>query len=303
MVPAIERADLSFASGGEPCAAWVYRPESSGPAPAVLLAHGFGLVREARLDGYAERFAAAGLVAVVFDYRHFGASEGFPRQLVDIGRQLADWRAAIVFTRALDGVEADRVALWGTSFSGGHVAALAVEDAGVAAAVSQVPYSGLGGRPGPPRFGFLVRMLTAALRDELRERRGRAPAMVPLVGEPGTFAAFTRPGAPELLRALLPAETTWVNAYTPRVALRLPRYRPFDAAARIRCPWLVLVCDDDAVTPADRAAALASRAPHLELHRLPTGHFEVYTGEWFERAVAVQIEFLRRHLLRPDPRT
>jgi len=37
----------------------------------------------------------------------------------------------------------------------------------------------------------------------------------------------------------------------------------------------------------------------MELRRFPVGHFEVYLGEWFERAVAVQTEFLRRHLL-PD---
>ena len=82
------------------------------------MAHGFSGVRDQRLDAYAERFAAAGLACLVFDYRHFGDSGGQPRQLLDIGRQLDDWRAAIAFARSLEEVDGDRIGLWGTSFSG-----------------------------------------------------------------------------------------------------------------------------------------------------------------------------------------
>ena len=39
--------------------------------------------------------AGAGFAALVFDYRHFGASTGEPRNLVDIGRQHDDWRDPI----------------------------------------------------------------------------------------------------------------------------------------------------------------------------------------------------------------
>ncbi len=281
------------------CAAWLYRPDRPGPYPIVVLAHGFAFTREARLDAYAAGFASAGFAALVFDYRHFGASDGQPRQLMDIKRQLDDWRAAIAYARSLDGIDGDRVALWGTSFSGGHVAALAAADPRIAAAISQVPYSGLGGRGRLPRPVFLTRMIAAAVRDEVRGRLGRSPVFLPLVAEPGSgvFAPFVERGATVAIRELFPADCVWQNQFTPRVMLRLPRYRPFDAAGRIVCPWLVLVCDDDAVTPADQGAALASRAPRMELRRFPVGHFEVYRGEWFDRALAVQTEFLCRHLL------
>lgn len=297
----IARAEVSFTSGGLRCAAWLYRPPGPGPQALVVLAHGFAFPRDARLDAYAERFVAAGLAALVFDYRHFGASAGHPRQLMDIDRQLGDWRAAIAYARSLAGIDPDRIALWGTSFSGGHVAALAAADPRIAAAISQVPYSGLGGRGRLPRPVFLARMIAAAVRDEVRGRLGRSPAFLPLVAEPGSgvFAPFVEPGASAALLDLFPPDYHWRNQFTPRVMLRLPRYRPFHTAHRIDCPWLVLVCDDDAITPADQAAALASRAPRMELRRFPVGHFEVYLGEWFERAVAVQTEFLRRHLL-PD---
>src|ERR1035441_8186503 len=104
------------------------------------MAHGWTGVREQRLDAYAERFAAAGLAALVFDYRHFGASGGEPRQLLDIGRQLADWRAAIAYVRGLEGIDPERIALWGSSFSGGHVIELAARDHRIAAVVAQMPF-------------------------------------------------------------------------------------------------------------------------------------------------------------------
>jgi len=90
--------------------------------------------------------------------------------------------------------------------------------------------------------------------------------------------ARVEPGATAALLDLFPPDYHWRNQFTPRVMLRLPRYRPFHTAHRIDCPWLVLVCDDDAITPADQAAALASRAPRMELRRFPVGHFEVYPG-------------------------
>src|SRR6201999_944378 len=128
------RRDVSFSSGGDRCAAWLYE---GGPA-SVVMAHGFAGVRVARLDAFAERFAAAGYSVLVFDYRCFGDSDGSPRQLLSVRMQLDDWRAAIAFARSLDGVE--QIALWGTSFSGGHVMAMAAEDPGVAAAISQNPF-------------------------------------------------------------------------------------------------------------------------------------------------------------------
>src|ERR1044072_717076 len=134
------RTDVTVPSGDDTLAAWLYLPDSSTgrTPPVVVMAHGRGAVKEMRLDAFAERFAAAGFAALVFDYRHFGDSTGQPRQLVDIGRQHADWQAAVAHARSLAGVDPDRIALWGSSFSGGHVVWVAARDPRVAAVVSQV---------------------------------------------------------------------------------------------------------------------------------------------------------------------
>ena len=115
---AMDRKDLLFSSGTDSCAAWLY-PAAGGvdPGPIVVMAHGLSGTRRDRLGPFAERFAAGGIAALVFDYRGFGDSAGEP-DLFDPGRQLDDWRAAIAFARSLPGVDASRVATFGSSLGG-----------------------------------------------------------------------------------------------------------------------------------------------------------------------------------------
>jgi dienelactone hydrolase len=290
-----ERADISFHSGGESCAAWLYRPAQA--SACVVLAHGWTGVREQRLDAFAERFAAAGLAALVFDYRHFGASGGEPRGLLDIGRQHADWRAAIAYARTLDGIDPDRIALWGSSFSGGHVIAVAARDPRIAAVVAQVPFTdGLVNllRLGPQHA---LRLTVEGLRDQAGALTGRPPHMVASVGPPGSTSVMNSPDAEPGFRALNPPGYEWPNEAAARIALRVGGYRPTRKAADVRCPILFALADDDVITPPDVAAKAAARAPHAEVRHYPGGHFDPYVGQLFERVVADQSEFLVRHLI------
>src|SRR3954467_3836536 len=111
------RLDVAFPSDGDHCKAWLFMPDAERP-PLAILGHGLGATREFGLEAYAERFADAGIAALAFTYRHFGDSGGQPRQLLDIERQLGDWAAALAYARNLDGVDHQRIALWGTSFGG-----------------------------------------------------------------------------------------------------------------------------------------------------------------------------------------
>lgn len=118
-----QREDVWFPSGDDRISAWLYRPAGADDVPLVVMAHGLGAVRTMRLDAYAERFSAAGYACLVFDYRNFGDSEGQPRQLIDVGMQLDDWAAAVAYGRTIPGIDANRIAVWGTSFGGGHAIA------------------------------------------------------------------------------------------------------------------------------------------------------------------------------------
>jgi fermentation-respiration switch protein FrsA (DUF1100 family) len=293
----MDRTELTFTSGGERCAAWLYTPDGPEPHACVVLGHGFGGTREARLWAYAERFAQAGLAALVFDYRYFGASGGEPRQLLDIRGQLADWRAAIAFARSLEAVDPQRIVAWGTSFSGGHVAVIAGEDQRLVAAISQCPF--LDGLPtlrvAGPRNS--LRLTAAGLRDEARRITGRSPYTMPIVGPPGTLAAMTQPDAEPGYRALFEPGAEFRNEVAARIALRIGTYRPIARTREIACPWLIAVCDRDTVTPTEPALRAAARAGRAEVRHYDCGHFDIYVGEWFERTVADQVDFLRRHAI------
>src|SRR5829696_9101920 len=171
-MPMIDRQEIRFRSQDADCAAWLYT-SGSGARPCIVLAHGFAGVRDQRLDDYAERFRACGWHAFVFDYRYFGDSGGMPRQLVSNRAQLEDWDAALKYVRGLAQVDPDKIMLWGTSTSGGHVVKLAARDPTIAAVVAQMPFaSGFAQlRIMPPTQG--LRLLWAGLRDQIGSWFGR----------------------------------------------------------------------------------------------------------------------------------
>lgn len=295
------RLDITFRSGGSDCAAWLYLPASRGPFPTIVMGHGLGGIRQMRLDAFAERFQAAGYACLVFDYRHFGASGGEPRQLLDINRQLEDWAAAIGFARTVEGVDPERVVLWGTSFGGGHVIVAGARDERVAAVIAQCPFT-----DGPASVLAthplsLIKATALGLRDAAGSVFGRPPTMVATAGTPRSAALMTAPDAQPGYLALVPAGMPFHNEVAARFALRVGLHRPGRQAARLACPALFCICEHDSVAPARAAQRHAARAPRGEIRLYPYGHFEIYLGEPFERVVADQIEFLTRHIPTTGP--
>jgi fermentation-respiration switch protein FrsA (DUF1100 family) len=297
-------SEVTFASGGETCAAWHFRGEGEaleGEAgrPCIVMAHGFGATRDSGLQPYAERFAAAGLDVVLFDYRHFGASTGEPRQLISVARQHADYHAAVAFARDLDRVDPDRIVVWGTSYAGGHAIVVAAQDQRLAAAISQIPAAdGLAAFLNVAHYEGVAHLLRATLlgvRDAIRGLRGREPLRIPIVGPPGTIAAMSSEDAEPGMRAI--SGPTWRNEFCARELLEVGLNRPVRRARDVRCPLLIQIADRDSVAPAKSAQRAAWQAPgRAEVRRYPIGHFDIYLGDWFERSVADQLHFLRRHL-------
>lgn len=292
---AVPREDVAFSSGGVQCRGWLYRPAGERP-PLVVMGHGLGAVREMGLAPYAERFVEAGIAALPFTYRHFGDSDGEPRQLLDIARQLEDWAAALSYARSLDRIDSGRIAIWGSSFAGGHVIEVAARDGQVAAVVSQCPFTdGIASlRVTSPRSA--ARGAELAIRDEFAARLGRPAVMVALTGPPGSAALMAAPDSEPGYRALIPPELDFNDKVAARIINRLGFYRPGRSASKVKCPILFCICDTDTIAPADAAIGYAAQAPRSEVKRYPIGHFDIYKGEWFERAVADQTEFLSRTL-------
>lgn len=284
--------DVRIPSAGEQLAAYFYRPEAThGDVPCIVMAHGFSATRDDGLPPYAEAFCDAGFAVVLFDYRHFGASTGEPRQLIDIRRQHDDYRAAIAWARQSGGIDADRIILWGSSFSGGHVLAVAASDPRIAAVISQAPFTD--GIPTalrvPPKN--VIRGMAAGLQDQIGAWFGRPPHLLPPVGNPGTFALMTAPDAKPGFEAIVAPDSLWRNECAARIMPRIPFYRPGLKTPRLAMPLLICVCENDTTTPPGSTVKAAKRAPRGELLRYPYGHFEIYNDP---KVKADQVDFLRR---------
>lgn len=134
------RRDVTFRSEGLTLAAWYYTPKGMKPdekRPAIVMAHGFSAPKEALLANFADRFAAAGFVVTVFDYRFLGASEGEPRGQIIPSQQIDDYRNAITWTQMQKEVDPNRIGIWGTSYSGAHVLHLGAFDRRVKAEIGR----------------------------------------------------------------------------------------------------------------------------------------------------------------------
>jgi pimeloyl-ACP methyl ester carboxylesterase len=290
------RQDVRFLSQGVECAGWLYPPSSAPPWPGIVMGHGFSATRHDGLEPYARRFQAAGLAVLAFDYRHFGDSQGSPRQLVDIARQQQDFQAALTFMRSLSDVDDQRLGLFGTSFSGGHVVCVAAQDPLIRAVVAQCPFS-----DGLPTLraadpANVVKGTLLGLADRLLSKMRLGPLYLPAVGYPGDFAIMTAPETKPGMDMLTGPNSPWRNQVAARIVLQAPWYRPVLQASKLSCPLLVCVCDKDQTAPAASAWDMARRAPRGEIRRYPVGHFEIYQGSAFEQAVADQLDFLSRHL-------
>lgn len=296
----MSRSNISFWSEGDLLRGWFYRPsEMASPYATIVMAHGFSAVKEQYLDLYAEKFAAQGFGVLVFDHGCFGESGGEPRFEVDPERQRRGYKDAISFVQTMQGPDPERIGIWGTSYSGGHVLAVAAEDRRVKAVVSQVPT--ISGskvavrRAKTPQASYLRLQLAAdralrVLRNERAYVRVVANELETPCALPGldSYEYFTRSSdfAPN-----------WNSEVTIR-SLELARAN--EPGAHIRfispTPLLMLVAEDDHLTPTDLALDAFDRAGEPKsLEMLPGGHFEPYTT-LFEQSSTAAVNWFAQHL-------
>jgi fermentation-respiration switch protein FrsA (DUF1100 family) len=296
------RKDIEFKTqDGLTLKGWHYLPDRlSGRVPTIVMAHGFSAVKEMYLDKFAEAFAAAGLAALVFDNRNFGASGGEPRQEIDPWRQVSDYRDAITFAETLPETDGARIGIWGSSYSGGHVLVVGAIDRRVKCVVGQVPL--ISGHRNARR---LIRAdfwagLNGMFEDDRRNRyAGKPPAMIPVVVEnpaapsalptADSWAWFT-----ETCKIRAPS---WRNEVTLRSVEMFTEYEPGAYVGYISpTPLLLVVAQGDHLTVADEALAAYERALEpKKLEILAGGHFDAYVKD-FEAAAVPARDWFVAHL-------
>jgi fermentation-respiration switch protein FrsA (DUF1100 family) len=297
------REDIEFDADGVTLRGWFYRPDGAeGEAPCVVMSHGFSAVKEMRLDSYAEVFCDAGVACVVYDNRGLGASDaagGRPRQEIDPWEQIRDYQHAITYAQGRPDVDADRIGVWGSSYSAAHSYVVAAIDRRVKAVCGQVPL--ISGRQA---FEMLIRIdnwaaiWEALTADRLARARGEAPGMMPVVDEdPAAPSALPTPDSYEFFRAY--EGTSWRNEVTLRTIEMFRGYEPGEYLKHISpTPLLMVVSPNDRLVAGELACKAYETAAHpKKLVLVPGGHFDAYAGRGFEISSGAARDWFVEHLI------
>jgi len=260
---------VTFASDGLTLSGVVHVPEdcrSGERRLAIVMMHGFGANKSGGPEWVCRQFAAWGYVALRFDYRGCGDSEGERGRVIPV-EEVADARNAVTYMAARADVDAEAIALCGSSLGGG----VAVQAAGLDPRVAAVIVEN-----GVANGERMIRSMHSAeswaefraLLDEVaahRERTGTSKII-------HRFDIFEMPKA---LQVNLTSNASLMQ-FTGETAIGFFMFRPEEFAARIAPrPMLILHSSTDTVTNYEEAFSLVRLArPPVELHLLhgPT-HF------------------------------
>jgi fermentation-respiration switch protein FrsA (DUF1100 family) len=299
------RRDITFTSKIACCRGWIYVPDDlteGQKVPAIILAQGFASVKEMGLSNYAEQFVRAGFVALVFDYRHFGDSEGEPRHQLFPLEQVEDVRNAITWISDQPEVDPQRIGLWGTSFGGGIIIYTAIYDRRVKAVVAQVPAAisiEVWSKLNPERWKPLDNLL---IQDRIERYRTGAVNYLKVVSSEAEPCAI--PGKEtydeymKLVAYSPKSKQTWFNGITME---SLEKILEFDAANAIPLlaptPLLLVAAKKDSLLPVNAIRETYKRAREPKaLSILPINHFEIYAEPWLTKSTVEAINWYKKYL-------
>ncbi|CEH15409.1 UNCHARACTERIZED [Ceraceosorus bombacis] len=333
------------ASDGSRLAAWFCPALVSGSSsgckrPVVVCAGGLGVIKEMRLPAYMSAFSSAAYHCVAFDYRCFGESTGMPRQLLDFESQQADWKCVIEWVvkngqskGAKGGPEASKdsvtgapsplagdslpnfadlidptqIALFGTSFGGGHVIKLSSQlpalGLPIKCSISQCPFTDgyASSKTVKSIYAKLYVGIWGATDKVSAVVRGKdaPPITIPLAAKDGQPALMNAPDVYANYISQLPAsiKDNFVNAVSARTALSIPFLVPGSYAASVQIPILYAICGKDSVAPAQTTRRYAQESARGEIAWFEEeGHFDLYQGQGLEKATRRYVQFLQAHL-------
>lgn len=288
----------TFLSDNIQCVGYWHWPEKvEEKLPVILMGHGFGTEWRFGTEKTIGDFVAAGYGVFTFDYRHYGESSGEPRHLLNVKRQLADWRNALSHVRQESRIDPQRLVLWGSSLGGGHALSIAAEDHDVAAVAAQVPHCNAKASLKNIETMTLLRVTAHALLDAVFGWFGRVHT-IPMLGEPDELGAMTFPGWKTQGLRLVTQGSQWTNVIPARSMLSVTNYNPDKTVHNIRSPVCIHYGRKDRGVPPQSVEAAARRIADVEMHPFDGDHFDVYHGQLRADITRTQIEFYDRQLKR-----
>ena len=270
---------------------WLYSPKNK-PAPGIIMTHGFSALKEHYLAQFAEVFVKAGMFVLVYDHRNFGESEGSSPLEVDPELQVRDMRNAITFLQKTRGVNREKIGLWGSSLSAGHIITLAAKDKRVKAAVLQVPYvcghhAYLKAKQ-PDVWEIIQKKYE---RDRQKRVEGSPPAMTVVATQnPLKAAIMTQPEAFEFFTSV----PHWQNQVTLKSLENVGNYSPIEVIDQVSIPLLFIIAADDSICPAKLAFQAYEKANHPKEYLVISGeHFSPFNEQFAVSSEAACKWFLK----------
>ena len=292
----VEERWISFFSEGARLIGNLFLPAGLPPGaqrPGIVLCHGFTGVRQLTLPEYARRFAEAGFIALIFDYRGFGESEGPKWRLLPL-EQVDDIRNALTWLAAQPEIDPQRLGLWGTSFGGAHVPYVAGVDTRVKAAVAQVGFD-TGER-------FLLGVRSESERAELRRQLEEDRRLRVVEGQGRRIDPFERalrnPQASGFIGTALQAHPHMRCLLSWQTWEKTLEYRPLDVVDKITPRALCLIAaEHDTICPPAGYQQLYERAGDpKKLLLLPISHYDIYVGQWFDESATQAVTWFTTYL-------
>ena len=288
---------ITFYSEGMKLSGDLYRPEGlpkGDKRAGIVLCHGYTGVKDLYLPDNARVLNDAGYVVLTFDYKGWGTSEGTRSRLAPLSR-VADVQAAMTFLGLQEGVDENRLGIYGTSYGGATVVWTAAIDPRVKCVVSCVGI-GNGARwmRSVRRPDEWVDLLAKSKADrEARVLTGksqyveRSEVLLP-DRQSAELAAAARKGNPNAINTI-PLE------YIDETLQFHPEWVVDRIAPR---PLLLITTDDDRLVPPEESEALFAKAG--EPKKLVTlkgwGHYEVYAGRAFDEVMGETLAWFQAHL-------
>lgn len=295
------RRDVSFVSKGQHCRGWLYLPDrisDSDKVPTIIMAHGFSGVKEQALPEVAERFAQAGFGVLLFDYRYFGSSDGEPRCQLFPLEMVEDYRNALTYASLDPNVNNARLAVWGTSFSGGLATYTGLVDRRVKAVVAQVPgiqNADTRSSLNPETWERVGKML---IDDRDARYRTGVVNYLKVVAPEGEPCALPGTESYDAFMALEKLAPTWRNEITLESLEKIREFDPLSLIHRLHpTPLLIIAAEHDTIIPLELnklAYEKASEPKKLIVH--PIKHFDVYQEPWLTTVTDEAIDWFNEHL-------
>lgn len=235
-----------FRVGGEQVVGNLHRPRADRPVPGLIVGGPMTSVKEQVTGLYAAALARRGFAALAIDHRHFGESEGEPRQYEVHHRKREDLLAATEYLASRPEVDSCRLAGLGICLGAGYVASVVAVEPRLRAFVGVAGYyrDPADMRAADPA-GFDARVEQGRQARLIHEATGRT-LLIPAASTQGDAAMQTADTVDYYTRRC--AVASYVNAFA---VMSREHFLPFDVQAlapKIAVPAL-LVHSEHALAP------------------------------------------------------